>query len=86
MPYLPARDINTYFERAGAGEPLLAISGSRGDLRRKPNHLDSPLSIAFDVLAYDQLGLGSSSKPDRPYSPARRTAERRKPNQNERQN
>ena len=70
MPYLPIRDIDICFDRAGIGAPLLAISGSRGDLRRKPNLLESPLAKAFDVLAYDQRGLGRSSKPDQPYSMA----------------
>ena len=67
MPYLPVRDIDIWFDRAGAGAPLLAISGSRGDLRRKPNFLESPLANTFDVLAYDQRGLGRTSKPDKPY-------------------
>src|SRR5262245_8802018 len=67
MPYLPIRDIDIWFERTGSGAPLLAISGSRGDLRRRPNLLESPLADAFDVLAYDQRGLGRSSKPDKPY-------------------
>lgn len=43
--------------------PLLAISGSRGDLRRKPT-----LAKSFDVLAYDQRGLGRTSKPSKAYS------------------
>jgi 3-oxoadipate enol-lactonase len=68
MQYLPVRDIEICFDRAGGGAPLLAISGSRGDLRRKPNLLESPLAKAFDVLAYDQRGLGRTSKPDQPYS------------------
>ena len=68
MPYLTVRDIDICFDRAGAGAPLLAISGSRGDLRRKPNLLESPLAKAFDVLAYDQRGLGRTSKPDKAYS------------------
>jgi len=68
MPYLRVRDIDIYFDRAGTGAPLLAISGSRGDLRRKPNLLESPLPKAFDVLAYDQRGLGRTSKPDKAYS------------------
>jgi 3-oxoadipate enol-lactonase len=68
MPYLTVGDIDICFDRAGAGPPLLAISGSRGDLRRKPNLLDSPLAKAFDVLAYDQRGLGRTSKPDKAYS------------------
>jgi len=67
MPYLPIRDIDIWFDRTGTGAPLLAISGSRGDLRRKPNLLESPLAKAFDVLAYDQRGLGRTSKPNEPY-------------------
>ena len=31
---------------------------------------DGPLAKAFDLLAYDQRGLGRSEKPDRPYSMA----------------
>jgi 3-oxoadipate enol-lactonase len=68
MPYLPVRDIDIWFDRAGRGAPLLAISGSKGDLRRQPNFLQSPLAKAFDVLAYDQRGLGRTSKPNQPYS------------------
>jgi 3-oxoadipate enol-lactonase len=67
MPYLSIGDIDIWFDRAGTGAPLLAISGSRGDLRRKPNLLESPLAKAFDVLAYDQRGLGRTSKPSKPY-------------------
>jgi 3-oxoadipate enol-lactonase len=68
MPYLTVRDIDIWFDRAGAGPRLLAISGSRGDLRRKPNLLGSPLVKSFDVLAYDQRGLGRTSKPNKVYS------------------
>ena len=68
MPYLTVRDIDICFDRAGAGPPLLAISGSGGDLRRKPNLLGSPLAKSFDVLAYDQRGLGRTSKPNKAYS------------------
>ena len=67
MPHLAINDIEIWFDRAGTGAPLLAISGSRGDLRRKPNLLESPLAKAFDVLAYDQRGLGRTSKPSKPY-------------------
>jgi 3-oxoadipate enol-lactonase len=67
MPYFTVRDIDIFFDRAGAGPPLLAISGSGGDLRRKPNLLESPLLKAFDVLAYDQRGLGRTSKPNKAY-------------------
>jgi 3-oxoadipate enol-lactonase len=59
--------IDLYYERAGAGPPLLFISGTGGDLRNKPNVFDGPLAKAFDVLAYDQRGLGRSRKPDIDY-------------------
>jgi 3-oxoadipate enol-lactonase len=68
MPHVSIRDIDVWFDRAGTGPALLALSGSRSDLRRKPNLLSSPLPTAFDVLAYDQRGLGRTSKPDKAYS------------------
>jgi 3-oxoadipate enol-lactonase len=70
MPHVTVRDIDICFDRVGAGPPLLAISGSGGDLRLKPNLLETPLVKAFDVLAYDQRGLGRTSKPNKSYSMA----------------
>ncbi len=70
MPFVQANGINLYYERAGSGPLLLYISGTGGDLRYKPNVFDGPLGKSFDVLAYDQRGLGRSDKPDVPYSMA----------------
>jgi 3-oxoadipate enol-lactonase len=70
MPTVTANGIRLYFERAGAGPPLLFISGTGGDLRNKPNVFDGPLPKSFDVLAYDQRGLGRTEKPDVTYSMA----------------
>lgn len=70
MPFLPIRNIELYYERRGSGPRLLYISGTGGDLRRKPNIFDSPLAGHFDILAYDQRGLGQSSRPDIPYTMA----------------
>ena len=70
MPFLHFADISLHYEMRGDGPPLLVITGTNGDLRRKPSVLDSPLVQHFSVLAYDQRGLGQSSKPDRPYSMA----------------
>ena len=67
MAYAHIRDIDIWFERVGAGSPLLAISGSNGDLRRTPNLFRSGLAGAFDLVAYDQRGLGRTSKPDRQH-------------------
>lgn len=70
MPVATANGLSLYFERAGAGEPLLFISGTGGDLRNKPNQFDGPLARAFDMMSYDQRGLGRSDKPERPYTMA----------------
>lgn len=70
MPSTNANGIEIYFERAGSGPRLLFISGTGGDLRVKPNVFDGPLAKAFDLLAYDQRGLGRSGKPDVDYAMA----------------
>ncbi|MDH5736840.1 MAG: alpha/beta hydrolase [Gammaproteobacteria bacterium] len=59
----------------GSGEedshpPLLFISGTGGDLRVKPNVMDGPLASQFDLIAFDQRGLGQSEKPTGPYTMA----------------
>ncbi|HEX2817375.1 MAG TPA: alpha/beta hydrolase [Phenylobacterium sp.] len=70
MPVTTVNGLNLYFERAGSGPPLLFISGTGGDLRNKPNVFDGPLAKAFDLVAYDQRGLGQSAKPDILYAMA----------------
>lgn len=70
MAQTRAGDIDIYYERQGEGPRLLFISGTGGDLRNKPNQFDGPLPKRFDLLSYDQRGLGQTSKPDQPYSMA----------------
>lgn len=70
MPSIAVRDLQMYYEIRGVGPRLLFISGTGGDLRRSPNAFDSPLSTHFEVLAYDQRGLGRTDKPDVPYTMA----------------
>ena len=70
MPIAAVNGLSLYFERAGAGEPLLFISGTGGDLRTKPNQFDGPFPKAFDMISHDQRGLGRSDKPDVRYSMA----------------
>jgi len=70
MPVTKVGDIDVYYERRGEGPRLLFISGTASDLRMKPNVFDGPFPRHFDTLAYDQRGLGQTSKPDRPYSMA----------------
>lgn len=65
-----ANGLSIYCERAGNGPRLLFISGTGGDLRNRPNMHDSPLARRFEVLAYDQRGLGQTDKPSGAYAMA----------------
>lgn len=67
MPYVPTRDIITYYEEAGSGEPLVLVMGLSGDLQGWA--LTSPtLATHFRVITYDNRGAGRSGAPDRPYT------------------
>ncbi len=70
MPRTDANGVSLYFELEGAGERLLVISGTGGDLRQQPRLTEGPLTENFEVLAYDQRGLGQSSVPPWPYGMA----------------
>jgi 3-oxoadipate enol-lactonase len=70
VPFVRANDIDVYYELAGAGERLLFISGTGADLRRTPRLTDGPHFAAFELLQYDQRGLGRSAVPAGPYSMA----------------
>ena len=70
MTIISTKELNIYFEKSEykTNGPLLYIGGTGGDLRNQPNQLHSPLSDAFEVLSYDQRGLGQTSKPNGDYS------------------
>ncbi len=70
MPFVEANGLTLYYERQSGPNPLLFISGTGGDLRNKPNQFDSPLARDFDLLSYDQRGLGQSDKPADAYTMA----------------
>jgi len=70
MPFVIVRDLSMYYEIHGIGPRLLVISGTGGDLRRKPNIFDAPIAGHFEILSYDQRGLGQTSRPDIPYTMA----------------
>ncbi len=67
MPFVHANGIRIYYELRGSGQKLLFISGTGGDLRNRPNVFDGPLPDAFEVLAFDQRGLGQTDKPEAEY-------------------
>jgi len=68
MPFIHVRDLKMYYEIRGKGPRLLVISGTGGDLRRSPSIFDMPIAQDFEILAYDQRGLGQTSRPDIPYT------------------
>jgi 3-oxoadipate enol-lactonase len=70
MPTCELGGLTVYFEQAGTGERLLLISGTGGDLRNQPKVFETPLAAHFEILAYDQRGLGQTSIPEGPYTMA----------------
>ncbi len=70
MPIAELGNISLYYEVRGRGPKLLFISGTGGDLRNRPNLFDGPLPGHYQVLGFDQRGLGQSDKPEREYAMA----------------
>jgi len=70
MPFVAVRDLQMYYEMRGTGPPLLIMSGTGGDLRCSPNIFEMSIAQHFEILAYDQRGLGQTSRPDSPYAMA----------------
>lgn len=70
MPHIKAGRLNIYYEIAGTGERLLHIGGTGGDLRKPGNVFTTPLTTHFEVLGFDQRGLGQTDKPEKGYTMA----------------
>ena len=70
MTIISTKELDIYFESSAPrpNGPLLFIGGTGGDLRNKPNQLHSPLSKYFEIISYDQRGLGQTSSPSGAYS------------------
>tara|TARA_X000000368_G_scaffold60838_1_gene42913 strand:- start:929 stop:1735 length:807 start_codon:yes stop_codon:yes gene_type:complete len=70
MSLIETHDLSIYYERSSkqSNGPLLYIGGTGGDLRNRPNQLDSPLKDSFEIISYDQRGLGQTSKPKNVYT------------------
>jgi pimeloyl-ACP methyl ester carboxylesterase len=61
--------IDVYYERRGAGPPLLFLTGS-GSTIASSGPLIDVFASAFDVLVHDQRGLGRTAIPPGPYTMA----------------
>jgi pimeloyl-ACP methyl ester carboxylesterase len=60
-------DLNIYYETHGEGEPLVLIYGYVGHSRLWFRQIPV-LSKRYQVIAFDNRGVGRSGKPDIPYS------------------
>jgi 3-oxoadipate enol-lactonase len=72
VPFFDTADLKVYYE---VSEPknreaprVLFIGGTGGDLRVKPNIMDGPVAEAFNLITYDQRGLGRTKGPDGPFT------------------
>ena len=68
MKRINANGLTFLTDTSGNGPKLLFITGTAGDLRNLNSPLRSPLKSHFEVLTYDQRGMGQSDKPDSPYT------------------
>lgn len=69
MPTAAVNGIEIYYELRGAGAPLLFFNGSGATLENAALLLD-PFAARFEVLGFDQRGLGRTSIPAGPYEMA----------------
>ena len=69
MPTVAANGIEIYYELRGSGPRLLFFNGSGATLVETGMLID-PYSARFEVLAFDQRGLGQTTIPPGPYEMA----------------
>jgi pimeloyl-ACP methyl ester carboxylesterase len=67
MPKVQANGIDIYYEVKGTGEPLLLIAGFACDVSIW-SLVASRLTSQFQVITFDNRGIGRSSAPDQPYT------------------
>lgn len=67
MPTLSANNVDLYYETHGAGEPLILISGLGYD-HWQWRRMVPGLAEHFQVIVFDNRGVGLSAKPAGPYT------------------
>jgi len=68
MPKLAVGENELHYERAGSGEPLLMIQGMSGTHVAWGEPFLVPLRESFDVIAFDNRGIGLSAPIEGPFT------------------
>jgi pimeloyl-ACP methyl ester carboxylesterase len=68
MPKVQVAGRETHYERAGSGEPLLLIQGMSGTHVSWGEAFKGALEESFDVVAFDNRGIGLSGPVHRPFT------------------
>ncbi|MFL5871950.1 MAG: alpha/beta fold hydrolase [Solirubrobacterales bacterium] len=75
MPTIDVSGREFHFERAGSGEPLLLIQGMSGTHVSWGKPFKGTLEESFDVVAFDNRGIGLSGPVDGPFTIAEMAAD-----------
>src|SRR6478672_9228562 len=75
MPRLALAGTELNYERAGEGEPLLLIQGMTANLLAWGRPFSSLLEESFDVISFDNRGMGLSSPVREEFSIAEMAAD-----------
>jgi 3-oxoadipate enol-lactonase len=69
MPKIVSNSISLYYKSTGKGYPIILISGANGDHQSvwPPSVVDA-LAMHFQVIQFDNRGVGQSDQPDVLYS------------------
>jgi 3-oxoadipate enol-lactonase len=67
MPTVRVNDITMYYEIHGEGEPVVLIAGLNSD-HALYRGIIPRLAESYQVVAFDNRGVGQTDKPDIPYS------------------
>jgi 3-oxoadipate enol-lactonase len=68
VPTIAIRGTELHYERAGAGEPLLLIQGMSGTHVSWGEPFKDALEESFDVVAFDNRGIGLSARISEPFT------------------
>jgi 3-oxoadipate enol-lactonase len=68
MPKIRVGENELHCERGGSGEPLLLIQGMSGTHVSWGEPFLAPLRESFDVIAFDNRGIGLSAPIDEPFT------------------